>query len=134
MKALETARALLLCGIAVLATGCGNSDGLLRVSGEVKFDGELIENGRIQFRSTEGDMKAYSSPIRDGKYEVQIEPGESRVQIYASRPIPGVVEEINPGEFDQPGEMYIPEKYNSRSELTVSISESTDQQNFDLTP
>ncbi len=115
MRWLHHSGLLLLASIlAVLpiASGCGSSDGLVGLGGTVTFDGTPISEGRIQFRSTTGDLKAYSARIENGKYEIRVEPGEAAVQIYASRPVPGKFEEVNPGEKDQVGEMYIPERYN----------------------
>lgn len=112
--------------------GCGPSDGLVTVSGNVTFEGVPVETGRIQFRSLTGDMRAYSAEIEDGKYELALEPGQARVEIYASRLIPGKTVEVNPGEFDPVGEMYIPEKFNSRSELTVDLEAVSGSQDFDL--
>lgn len=118
--------------LSVSLVGCGSSDGLVTISGNVTFEGVPVENGRIQFRSLTGDMRAYSTEIEDGKYELALEPGQSRVEIYASRLIPGKTVEVNPGEFDPVGEMYIPEKYNSRSELTVSLEAVGGTHDFDL--
>ncbi len=137
MRWLHHSGLLLLASIlAVLpiASGCGSSDGLVGLGGTVTFDGTPISEGRIQFRSTTGDLKAYSARIENGKYEIRVEPGEAAVQIYASRPVPGKFEEVNPGEKDQVGEMYIPERYNSRTELSVNVEGPKEDQDFALTP
>lgn len=118
---------------AALLTGCGPSDGLVEVGGTVTFDGAPIPEGRILFRMTDGDQQAYSEVIENGKYLIRVAPGSARVEITASRLIPGKFVEVNPGEPEQVGEMYIPEKYNSRTELTATISGATESQNFDLT-
>ena len=118
---------------AILVGGCGSSDGLVDIGGTVTFDGQPISEGRIQFRMTEGDKQAYAGMIEDGKYKVRVAPGAALVEIRASRPVPGKFEEVNPGEPEQVGEMYIPEKYNSRTELKVTVSGPKEDQNFDLT-
>lgn len=112
--------------------GCGPSDGLVLVSGTVTFDGEPISEGTIQFRALEGDQKAYAAPILEGKYEARVEPGPASVEVRASRIIEGKFVESNPGEFDPVGEMYIPEKYNSRTTLKVTVQSDTRDENFDL--
>jgi hypothetical protein len=112
--------------------GCGSSDGLVLVSGTVTYDGAPIPEGTIQFRALEGDQKAYAASIVDGKYEARVEPGPASVEVRASRFIEGKFVESNPGEFDQVGEMYIPEKYNSRTELKVTVESDKLDENFDL--
>lgn len=117
----------------VWVTGCGPSDGLLQVGGTVTFDGAPIPEGTIQFRSLDGDQKAYAASIIDGKYEARIAPGPASVEVRASRIIEGKFVESNPGELDPVGEMYIPEKYNSRTELKITVASNKLDENFDLT-
>lgn len=112
--------------------GCSSSDGLVEIGGTVTFDGAPIPEGRIQFRSTEGDQEAYAGLIENGKYVIRVAPGPALVEVRASRLIPGKFVEVNPGEKDQAGEMYIPEKYNSRTELKVPVESAKTDQNFDL--
>ncbi len=113
-------------------TGCGSSDGLVLVSGTVTFDGAPVPEGTIQFRALEGDQKAYASSIIDGKYEARIEPGPASVEVRASRIVEGKFDESNPGEKVPVGEMYIPEKYNSRTSLNVTVESDKLDENFDL--
>ncbi len=118
----------------LLLAGClGSGDGLVPVTGEVSFDGTPVEDGRIQFRSLEGDRRAYSGVIEDGTYNVRVEPGTASVEIRASRLIEGKFDESNPGERAPMGEMYIPEKYNSRTELEVTVEGSEVKKDFELT-
>lgn len=114
--------------------GCmGSGDGLVPVTGTVSFDGAPIPEGRIQFRMTEGDRKAYAAQIVDGTYAARVEPGPASVEVRASRLIPGKMDESNPDDPQPVGEMYIPEKYNSRTELTAQIEGATDSEDFALT-
>lgn len=118
----------------LLLTGClGSGDGLVPVTGKVTFDGAPIEDGRIQFRSIEGDQRAFAGVIENGEYTVRVEPGPTAVEIRASRLIEGKFDESNPGEPAPMGEMYIPEKYNSRTELEVTVEGSEVQKDFELT-
>lgn len=125
---------LIVAALGFLAptAGCGPSDGLVLVSGTVTFDGAPLSEGTIQFRALEGDQKAYASSIVDGKYDARVEPGPASVEVRASRIIEGKFVESNPGEFDPVGEMYIPEKYNSRTELKVTVESDKLDENFDL--
>ena len=70
----------------------------------------------LLFRNLEGDGRAYSAPIADGRYSVEVETGKMRVEITASRIVPGKFSYAK-GEKDPVGEKYIPARYNSRSEL-----------------
>lgn len=124
---------LLTLSLALLVVGCGPRDGMVDVGGNVTFDGSPIPDGRILFRMTEGDQQAFSASIEQGKYLLRMPNGAARVEVTASRLIPGKFVEANPGEPEQVGEMYIPEKYNSRSELKATVSGPIENLNFDLT-
>lgn len=123
---------------ALLATsmtlGCSDSGGLdtQPVTGNVTFDGQPIPEGRIQFRKTEGDQRAFSAEIKDGQYQMEALPGKVQVEVTASRPVPGKFDESNPGEKVPIGEMYIPARYNSQTELTAEVTSGANQLDFDL--
>lgn len=123
---------------ALLATsmilGCGPS-GLdtQPVSGKVTFDGQPVQEGRILFRGTGSDPRAFSAEIKNGEYQLEAFAGKMRVEVTASRPVPGKFDESNPGEKVPVGEMYIPAKYNSQSELTAEVAAGKNEFNFDLT-
>jgi hypothetical protein len=119
---------------ALFLSGCEESDGLQTITGTATFQGQPIPEGRIQFRFLDGDQKAYSSPIEEGEYLIRIPPGPASVEILASRPAPGKFDESNPGERVPIGEMYIPQKYNSRTELRVDVQPGAGKENFDLVP
>jgi hypothetical protein len=59
--------------------------------------------------------------------------GKVRVEVIASRPVPGKFDESNPGEKVPVGEMYIPAKYNSQSELTADVTSGSNVLDFALT-
>ena len=113
----------LLAGVtAVFLVGCSPAGIKLDpVSGTVTFDGEPVSDGRIQFRAVEGDQRAFGGKIEQGRYEVETAPGKMTVEITASRIVPGKFDESNPGEKTPVGEMYIPARYNSATELTAEI-------------
>ncbi len=113
----------LLAGITSLSlTGCSPPGMTLdKVSGNITFDGQPVEEGRILFRAVEGDQRAFSGAIQNGRYELESLPGKMTVEITASRIIPGKFDESNPDEKVPMGEMYIPERYNSKTELTAEV-------------
>ena len=103
------------------------------VSGKVTFDGQPIQEGRILFRGTGSDSRAFSAEIKNGQYQMEALAGKVRVEVIASRPVPGKFDESNPGEKVPVGEMYIPARYNSQSELTAEVTAGNNELNFDLT-
>lgn len=123
--------------VCLLLTGCGGAPSgptLHKVTGNVTFDGAAVEDGRIEFRRTEGDKRAYSGEIKGGSYTLQAEAGKVEVVITASRIIPGKFDTSNPDDPPQPvGEMYIPEKYNAKTTLTAEVKAGSNDIPFALT-
>ncbi|MDQ3333262.1 MAG: hypothetical protein M3552_21880 [Planctomycetota bacterium] len=110
--------------------GCGRGDdgpALYPVTGKVTFDNQPIAEGRVVFRKLDGDQKAFSSEIRDGVYELTVEPGKMSVEVLASRPVPGKFDHSN-GTPEPVGEMYIPEKYNSKTTLQAEVTVDGDNE------
>ena len=126
---------LLAALTAITLAGCGPSGlDLEPVTGTVTFDGQPIPEGRIQFRAVDGDQRAFSGLITNGQYEIEAQPGRMIVEVRASRIIPGKYDESNPDEKAPVGEMYIPARYNSQTELTAEVPAGGIQQlNFALT-
>jgi hypothetical protein len=114
--------------------GCGSS-GLdtQPVSGKVTFDGQPISEGRILFRGTGSDPRAFSAEIKNGQYQMEALAGKMRVEITASRPVPGKCDGAEEGETVPVGEMYIPARYNSQSELTAEVTSGKNEFDFALT-
>ncbi len=125
-----------LFAVFLATMGCGGAPegpALYSVSGAVTFDGEPIEDGRITFRQTDAPRKAFSGEIVDGEYDLQAEAGAMEVVVIASRPVPGRFDSSN-GTPEPVGEMYIPKKYNDRTELTATIKdEGGNEIPFELT-
>lgn len=111
----------------LMAIGCGGPGGdapeLFPVTGTVTFDGKPISEGSILFRADGGTGAGYAAEIKDGNYEIETVPGEMKVEITASRIVPGKFgEAASPDEEPPPlSEMYIPEKYNTKSTLTAEV-------------
>jgi hypothetical protein len=59
--------------------------------------------------------------------------GKMTVEIIASRLIPGKFDESNPDEKVPVGEMYIPARYNSETELTADVPVGGTRLDFALT-
>ncbi|MBD3675260.1 MAG: hypothetical protein HUJ26_17230 [Planctomycetaceae bacterium] len=137
LKQLMTLQACLICLITV---GCGGSGGdgpeLFPVTGTVTFDGEPVSEGRILFRADGGAGKGYAGEIKEGTYTVETVAGDMTVEIVASREVPGKFgEAASPDEEPPPlMEMYIPEKYNTKTTLTATVSDGENTIPFELEP
>lgn len=119
---------LSIFSIAILPffVGCNSQPAgpeMYEVSGNVTFDGAPLKEGRIRFRLTSGDQRAFEAEISDGQYSLETTAGSMQVEVRASRIVPGKFEQASPDEEPQPvGEMYIPEKYNAKTELSAEVS------------
>lgn len=131
---MRTSLALFAC-LILGSLGCSSNTSapdMHVVQGTVTFDGQPIEAGRILFRQTEGDGRAYSTEIVDGSYKLEVKEGPSEIAITASRLIPGKFDNSN-GTPEQMGEMYIPAKYNQKTELNALVTSGGQNQFvFDL--
>lgn len=127
---------MVLAGVTSL-TGCSSSSTgpkTYPVSGKVTFAGAPVERGTILFRALAGDGRGYSGEIVAGAYEVPVEAGEMRVEITASRAVPGKFSEANPGEREPVYEMYVPATYNTDSTLRATVASGARTFTFDLVP
>ena len=129
--------------------GCSPADGLEEVviSGRVTYQGKPVEEGRIRFVPIKGTKgPANLETISEGQYSVTarggVPVGTHRVEIQAYQPIPGArpyTEDQADGEFDiKPGDLpkrqVLPDRYNRRSTLEVTIEPGSGSvtRDFDL--
>jgi len=132
-----------------MAAGCGSDSGLKEatVNGQVTYQGQPIEEGEIRFVPIKGTKGPASlGTINQGQYTITarggVPVGSHRVEIVAYRPIPGAkpyTEEQADGQWDiRPGdlpkEQFLPEQYNRKSTLEVTIEPDSGRvtQDFDL--
>jgi hypothetical protein len=90
------------------------------VAGEVTFDGQPVAEGEIIFRAADGAQGSWAAKITGGSYALESTAGAKRVEITAHRQI-----EVAPSASGEGGinyEMYIPEKYNEKSDLTREVT------------
>lgn len=120
----------LALGIMVLS-GCGTSPGT--VSGEVTVDGVPLKKGVISFVPADGKGEPITVEIEDGKYELKTLPGPKLIQVSAPR----VVGKRK--EYDAPDaplmeitEESLPERYNSKTELTFEVQSGSNTKNLEL--
>ena len=116
----------ILCVLGIASVlGCSRPD-TIEVSGNVTFDGAPISNGDIMFLATDPHIAAAAGKISDGTFTLRCKPGDKRVEIQAYRLTGRKTSQGNPE-----GGMYIPERYNTKSELTASVS-SDGKNKFDF--
>ena len=117
--------AVICCGAALLAAGgCGRRSALdvQPVSGTVKVDGALLEDGRITLRALSGDARGFSGRIERGKYRLDAFAGRASVAITSYRDVPGKMESGGPGAPEVPvQEQFIPARFNDSTELEAEI-------------
>ena len=130
--------------LLLLLVGCG-SQGPERatISGTVTYMGEPLKTGVIRLVPMPGTTAPVSTaPITDGRYTLSahggVPVGTHKIEIMANRPnkqAPVEVEDF-PGLASKANvEQYIPEKYNKKSELTITVPSGSGAitKDFDLT-
>ena len=122
-------------------TGCAKDDPYDRVgvSGEVTFRGQPVVEGNIRFEPLPGTMTPMlMTDIEDGHYSADesggVPVGRYRVEIRAYDPNESRPQ--YPGPLDPPRTQLLPPKYNSQSqlELTVEGDRGDIVQDYELTP
>ena len=110
--------------------GCGD-DGI-QISGQVTFEGEAVEQGTISFIDTGSTAPPDAAVIANGSYSLQTSPGNKRVEIRASRPLPPE-RQTNP-EMGLVYDDYIPAAFNRESTLTANVTPDGEREfDFHLT-
>lgn len=128
---------VLLVLIAILPlSGCSSSEktrGAV-LSGTVNWEGSPLEEGTISFLDKATNEPA-TTGIKAGKYSLDLAPGEKKVSITAQK-VTGSVPR-DPRDPNSPvietSVQYLPNKYNTRTTLTYTMTDATATENFDLT-
>ena len=123
--------ALLLGATMLVGCGAGGTGGY-SVAGNVTFQDTTVNNGEIVFTPADGETASIATKITDGKYACQLPSGKSQVRITAYREVPGQFDYSNPGQPAPMIEMYIPDQYNAKSTLEVTVDGSKKDLDFKL--
>jgi hypothetical protein len=101
------------------------------VSGTVTFNGQPLERGQIRFVPEEGqELLSSGAAVSEGKYTADsqggVPVGEFSIQIESWRPTAKWLQEHGPPGPDTiweriPKEQIIPDKYNRKTELSITI-------------
>lgn len=127
--------------LVLIAAGCSRGDGLSRVivSGAVTFDGKPVEKGQIRFIPIDGTRGPVTiDPINGGEYTTEntegVPVGAHRVEITGFDPVEYANAPTGPG--SPPVKQRLPDKYNRKSELKVTLQVDSDDNplDFNLTP
>jgi hypothetical protein len=133
---------VIACGVwCLVLAGCGRRDytGERRyaISGKVLVDGQPIGMGVISFLPQGEAGRVAGGPIADGVYDIPEAKGPNaglhRVEIHwnklTGRKIPNP---MDPSEMIDEMAVGLPEKYNTKSELTAQVSAGQTKFDFDL--
>jgi hypothetical protein len=113
------------------ATGCGGGDKGPKkhdITGTVSYNGQTISEGDITLLPADGSVGGEGGKIKDGKYAMKAREGKNKVQIMATRAVPGKKGPMGEDLVEQ----YIPEKYNEKTTIEVTVESGKTEYNFDL--
>ena len=96
--------------------GCGGPS-FSEVSGQVKVDGQPLQEGEIIFEAIDGQTTPAAGKIANGNYALKAIPGKKRVKINASRP----TRKPDPVMGSAARESMIAREFNEKTVLTVEL-------------
>src|SRR5437868_4187675 len=117
--------------LLILSVGCNSSSSSRTgVQGKVSYQGKVVEKGQIEFYPTSGTTgPMVGSEIEQGNFHIGSEKGPFVGGTYQVRIVgfrkTGTKVASKDRPQDDPGDLYenfVPETFNSKSELKVSIS------------
>lgn len=122
---------LLLClCFGWTAAGCAPKDATLPIQGKVTLDGVPLEAGDLLFIPADPQFGSEPGKITSGVYQAKVRPGQNKVQIRATRAVPG---KFGPMGTEPLLEDIIPAKYNAATTLSIEVTkEKKDGYDFAL--
>ena len=125
----------LIAPCLLVVAGCGqDTGGKIGIEGNVTMDRQPLATGTISFRPLEPG-KSSGGTIKSGAYSLPamkgLMPGKYRVVIRALRDTNETYFNDESGEDEVVREQYIPEKYNTNTELTIELT-ADGPSNFDF--
>lgn len=126
---------IFIVGCAALC-GCQGASAPPRfeVFGSVQYDGQMILEGDIVFLPEDGKGRPDGGKIVDGKFQFSVTAGKKRVEVRASRENPDKLVDsmMEPGKKVPSREDYIPDRYNTNSELKLEVASGENAIDFEL--
>lgn len=123
-------RCVFVLGLVVV-TGCGGSSEA-NVSGEVKVDGQPLQDGLIRFEPADGKPGGTDAPIKAGKYTAKVPVGEMKVIVRGNKVVGKYRPMPESPEIEKVEEL-VAEKYNNKTELRYTVASGSQEKNFDVT-
>ena len=127
-------RSFLAALVAAIVAGC-QGDPRLAVSGTVKINGQLLDQGRIEFHPPDNNGTMSGAVIQNGKYEIPRDKGlapaiyEVRIYSYDEK---GAKADSIPGEPGLGFKERIAAKYNAESMLKADVKRGNTTFDFAL--
>lgn len=101
------------------------------VRGTVTLDGQPLPEGVVRFIPVDGATATAGGTIRDGQFIAKVPVATHRVEISANV-IDRQLTPPNPTDEQIVMKQLIPERYNTRSELTLRVVAGSNEPRFDL--
>jgi len=111
--------------------GCHSGPRLYDVSGIVTFDGKPVDEGEMILVAADNSVAPDVGKIEGGEFHFKAKAGKKKVQIRASRKVPGQGPMGENFVYDS----YIPHRYNDETTLEAEVSTTSDNHfRFELQP
>lgn len=125
---------IMLGMLMLLVVGCA-AETMGTVSGEVRFDGKVVESGGITFFSVDGTAQTTGGTITNGRYTCKVPVGKMKVVLTAPKQVgtKAVYEKKENSPMMPVTIEALPEKYNAKSELIFDVKLGQNEKNFELT-
>ena len=122
-----------LCLVLLLATGCGDADGMTDVSGTVTIDGQPMGEGAITFSPLDGKSPTSGAHVEKGQYKARVPAGEMKVIITHPKVVGTKKIYDTPDSPVMPvTEEALPARYNTDSELKLSVQPGANKKDWEL--
>jgi len=116
--------------VTPLFLGCGNRKPVME--GQITLDGVPVGKGAIQLRPVDGKGQTAGTGVVDGRYRMEASPGTMKVIINWPQANGKM---MDPGGSGQMIDRYVesvPDRYNDKTELTVTVKPGVNKHDFSL--
>jgi hypothetical protein len=125
--------AAIIVVVALPVIGCSSDATQGTVDGKITLDGQSVKSGVIRFVPADGLSPTADTTFTEGTFSAKVPVGEKRVEITAPKVV-GTKKMIQTP--DSPTveivKELLPERYNVRSELTITVVAGRQQKDFAL--
>lgn len=125
-------RSLLPAVALALLAGCSGSSTQGTITGEVRVDGEPLQDGLIRFAPADGKPGGTDAPITAGRYTVTAPPGDAKVEVRGKKVV-GKYRPMPESPEVEKVEELVDARFNDRTELRYTVQAGSQEKNFDVT-